>query len=412
MNLDPFSFGGGLMSWRNQNYRASIAGSREVIVFPFFESRLIRKTGNGLDIGCGDGELTARIASINDSHVVGLDCDAASLKDARQFHRGMSFVLGHADRNVVPAIGLAFDYAFSNCCLCHLNDEGVDSLLMDLFSSMRVGAELVFLVPTHQWAREMYSDIIYEKGGVSARARDGQRQHFRTRPWYESALERCGFTLVESADVVIPDDPRLEKRYLDNVGKPLFAAFVATRAEALPNSEQMKEAFAIAHDNRKLEIQLFWQRSLFFWGFVAAALVGYGTAYRQAPGMTILLALFGLVCSVVWSAGNRGSKYWQEYWEQKVTFFQHYVTGNIFYDREPKRAKFRDVYAARRNSVSKLTMGLSDFSVGLWLLLLTHSLARRLDIKLFVSVEIGALIVALCTLIYCLVLVRGSKSED
>lgn len=400
------------MDWMNGSYRACIAGSREVMVFPFFDSKLANKSGNGLDIGCGDGELTARIGSVTQSHVVGLDCDSRALKVARQLHRGMSFVQGHADKNIIPTIGLTFDYAFSNCCLCHLNDEGVYSLLMDLFSSMREGAELVVLVPTHQWAREMYSDISYEKGGISALPRVGDRQYFRTRQWYESALEKCGFTTIESTDLLIPEDQRLEERYLKNVGKELFVGLVAKRAAMLPNAKQMKQAFAIAHDNRKLEIQLFWQRSLFFWGFVAAALVGYGTVYEKAPGLTILLALFGLVCSVVWSAGNRGSKYWQEYWEQKVNFFQHYTTGNIFYDREPRKATLRDIYAARRNSVSKLTMGLSDYAVGLWLVLLVHSLARRFEIPVISSLEVGVLVMALLTLCYCLFLIHGSKSED
>lgn len=398
------------MDWGE--YKSGVAGSREVIVFPFFEHKLSGKTGNGLDVGCGDGELTARIASLTSSHVVGVDCDLPALQRARFAHRGMHFVLGHADRNVIPAIGLEFDYVYSNCCLCHLSDEGVGNLFMDLFACMKEQAEFVFLVPTAQWAREMYSDIRYEKSGISAVPRFGGRQNFRTKEWYQSTLKRCGFTDVECSELTIPDDERLERRYRDNSGKELFFAFVARRASSLPGLDQMTRAFEIAHDNRKLEIQLFWQRSLFFWGFVAAALVGYGTSYVRAPGIAIILALFGLICSVIWAAGNRGSKYWQEYWEEKVSLYQHYVTGNIFYDREPKRPKLLEIYAARRTSVSKLTMALSDYAVALWLVLVMHSLARRFDVGIGLEVKTGALLFVLLTLAYCFVLLRGSKSED
>jgi hypothetical protein len=173
----------------------------------------------------------------------------------------------------------------------------------------------------------------------------------------------------------------------------------------------MKEAFDIAHENRKLEIQLFWQRSLFFWGFVAAALVGYGTVYNDKAEIEIVFALFGLVCSVVWSSGNRGSKYWQEYWEQKVTFFQHYTTGNIFYDRSPKAPGFLEVFAPRRMSVSKLTMALSDYSVFLWILLCAHSISRSFrNAPAGVYQLVG--ILTLLTLSYCLWFLNKSKSED
>lgn len=397
------------MNW--ETYKQQVAGSREVIVFPFFLAQLSGASGTGVDIGCGNGDLTAHISG-STRRVVGVDCDKQLLKDARLLHRGMHFVYGEVDKNSLPAIGITFDFAFSNCCLCHLSDEGVYSLLMDLFSSMREGADLVFTVPSPTWAREMYSDIKYEKSGISAVPRFGARQHFRTPEWYVSALDKCGFDLVSHEEIEIPDDIRLESRYRDNVGRGLFSAFVTKRGKILPNADVMKAAFDVAHDNRKLEIQLFWQRSLFFWGFVAAALLGYGAAYKDHSNLALVFALFGLVCSVVWSAGNRGSKYWQEYWEKKVTFFQHYSTGNIFYDRDPKTAKIYDVYAPRRMSVSKLTMAMSDYAVVLWLALIGHWTALRYfppspELNKFV---LPAAIVL--TLGYCVYFLWRSKSED
>jgi hypothetical protein len=75
----------------------------------------------------------------------------------------------------------------------------------------------------------------------------------------------------------------------------------------------------LAVDTRKFEIELFWKRAFFFWGFIAAAFAGYGVLHQaHATDLALAIACFGLVCSVAWTLVNRGSKYWQENWEQKV----------------------------------------------------------------------------------------------
>jgi SAM-dependent methyltransferase len=397
------------MEW--EVYKTHVDGSRRLIVYPFFEKHLSHKEGVGVDVGCGNGDLTAHIDQVSSGSVVGIDKDQKSLEQARVRHNALHFVCGEIDKNALPTLGITFDFAFSNCCFCHISDEGIYNVLFDLHSCMKDSAELVYLVPSIAWAKSMYSDVEFERSGITAVPRYGGRQFFRTSEWYLSALHKCGFEIVSSEEITIPDDDSLEDRYRNNVGEKLFSAFVARRIENLPNSKSMKEAFEIAHDNRKLEIQLFWQRSLFFWGFVAAALVGYGTVYNDKTEIEIVFALFGLVCSVVWSSGNRGSKYWQEYWEQKVTFFQHYTTGNIFYDRSPKAPGFLEVFAPRRMSVSKLTMALSDYSVFLWLLLCAHSIVRSFrNAPSGVFQLIGVL--TLLTLSYCLWFLNKSKSED
>jgi len=57
------------MGW--QGYERTVRGSREVIVFPFFENHLRGKQGVGLDVGCGHGDLTKRIASVIKGRLVG-----------------------------------------------------------------------------------------------------------------------------------------------------------------------------------------------------------------------------------------------------------------------------------------------------------------------------------------------------
>ena len=84
------------------------------------------------------------------------------------------------------------------------------------------------------------------------------------------------------------------------------------------DSETSWRRFQVALDARRLEINLFWQRSLFFWGFTGAAFVAIAATLGEHPRLALLVSCFGLVSSVCWSLANRGSKYWHEAWETKV----------------------------------------------------------------------------------------------
>ena len=104
-----------------------------------------------------------------------------------------------------------------------------------------------------------------------------------------------------------------------------------------------EKIFEHASDIRKFEIGLFWQRSLFFWGFIAAAFVAYAAIADATPPDTDLLlaiAAFGFVCSVAWALANRGSKYWQESWEAKLETFENDVLGIPLYS---ERAEFEEL---------------------------------------------------------------------
>lgn len=136
--------------------------------------------------------------------------------------------------------------------------------------------------------------------------------------------------------------------------------------------EQKVETLKLASEIRKFEIERFWQRSLFFWGFIAAAFVAYAQTYEKNPFIAILVACFGAVCSMAWTLGNRGSKYWQEAWEQKVKVVEKDVLGtDLFSNPEPRQRK--GLWGAAEFSVSRLAIALSDFAVLIWVLLLAKA---------------------------------------
>jgi len=133
------------------------------------------------------------------------------------------------------------------------------------------------------------------------------------------------------------------------------------------DEKQKMKILEIAADVRKFEIEKFWQRSIFFWGFIGAAFVAYAQLYGRSD-LPLFVACFGLVCSVAWTLQNRGSKYWQEAWEAKVESVEKSVLGvELFANREPRQPK--GFWGAWTFSVSKLTIALSDFTVLVWIVL-------------------------------------------
>lgn len=138
-----------------------------------------------------------------------------------------------------------------------------------------------------------------------------------------------------------------------------------------PNEKRLDVSIQI----RNLEIDLFWKRSLFFWGFIASAIVGFAALRNAKSDFSILVACFGMVCSCAWTLVNRGSKYWQESWESKVERYELPVTGLLFAEEEAAKNK-GPWLSGRKYSVSKLAIALSDFVFILWVAVVIGEMVR------------------------------------
>ena len=116
------------------------------------------------------------------------------------------------------------------------------------------------------------------------------------------------------------------------------------------------EQYKIAVDVRRLEIENFSKRSLFFWGFIVASFVGY--AQMKHGFVKAVLAHFGFLASFAWYLVNRGSKYWQVVWERKVEKFEKdEVVGNLFLGLPD--VKTAHPFGPAKYSVTKVTTFLS-----------------------------------------------------
>lgn len=102
-----------------------------------------------------------------------------------------------------------------------------------------------------------------------------------------------------------------------------------------PDKERMEAALEKAHEIRQFEIRLYWQRSLFFWGFEAAFFVAYIAIFssENAEDLTLISAVIvfmGLCTTIMWGFVAKGSKTWQENWEHHIDMLEGDITGNLY----------------------------------------------------------------------------------
>ena len=76
-----------------------------------------------LDVGCGDGILSAQLADVGVPHVIALDADAAVLERARARHHGNAIEWMHGDVFDAPLEPATFDAVVSVATLHHLDAE-------------------------------------------------------------------------------------------------------------------------------------------------------------------------------------------------------------------------------------------------------------------------------------------------
>jgi hypothetical protein len=177
-------------------------------------------------------------------------------------------------------------------------------------------------------------------------------------------------------------------------------------------ADRYKKAKALKYalDIRKFEIDLYWKRATYFWAFIGATFAGYGavqaSSVESKADLSVVLSCLGIVFSFGWFCANKGSKQWQENWENHVDMLEDDVIGPrykiVLGRQEPKGFKQRAkdlIIGPARFSVSKINQIISLFVTVLWIVLLLKSLPP-FSTKAPINIEYVAIIAA--TLAACL----------
>ena len=148
----------------------------------------------------------------------------------------------------------------------------------------------------------------------------------------------------------------------------------------------LQSAFAQASDIRKFEIELYWKRATYFWALIAVAFAGYfavaSASFDEGKSLFLtIIASAGFVFTFAWFSANKGSKYWQENWENHLDLLEDCVTGPLYksYLQRPDQGNFYEKYITgpQRYSVSKINQWVAVFTLFIWVSLTIHSISKH-----------------------------------
>jgi hypothetical protein len=191
---------------------------------------------------------------------------------------------------------------------------------------------------------------------------------------------------------------------------------------------KLEAAFKQASDIRKFEIELYWKRAGYFWALIVVAFAGYfsilGSDQAHMPSkffLSFIVGTIGFVFTFAWYLVNRGSKYWQENWENHLDLLEDEVTGPLYKTRLQRPFEWSLpailVTAPLPVSVSKINQWVSVFLLCIWLILCAYSIhgpATALQISQNCWIKTGPyLAVGAIGLLFCIFMLGGwSKTHQ
>lgn len=183
-------------------------------------------------------------------------------------------------------------------------------------------------------------------------------------------------------------------------------------------SDRSAKALEHALDIRKFEIGLYWQRATYFWALITACFAGYFAILSSEhlydkEFLAFVVACIGLVFTWSWFLVNRGSKYWQENWENHVDMLEDETIGPLYktvLSRSKNNNNFWDKYVTgpAPMSASKINQLVSLFTVLIWLVLIWNTVYFDRSLPLFSKHTVTGLI----TILFCVLIYRKGKTFD
>jgi hypothetical protein len=175
------------------------------------------------------------------------------------------------------------------------------------------------------------------------------------------------------------------------------------------DKSRLEEALKRAWETRNFEIDKFWTRVAYFWGFIALIFGAYITVITEETGKAIdmhldlYLVLLGGIFSIAWLLVIRGSKCWQQNWEEHINRLENSITGPLY----------KTIYCTRKPyySVSGINKILAWTVIGVWIILLFECVVRKIE-TFCAAKDWFALLSILAAAICIIMLYNKGKSDD
>jgi hypothetical protein len=129
-----------------------------------------------------------------------------------------------------------------------------------------------------------------------------------------------------------------------------------------------------AYDIRKFEIDLYWKRASYFWGFLVASFTAYfivtdSSKFGSKTHYEFLVMCLGFTFSLSWYLVNRGSKCWQANWEKIIDTLEAKLQVPLYRSNLHNAKKSWDLFSRYPFSVSRINIIVSLYICLIWLFL-------------------------------------------
>jgi SAM-dependent methyltransferase len=215
---------GATQSWNAGRYQAH-AGFVPVLGQPVLDLLQPKPGERVLDLGCGDGVLTAKLAAAG-ARVIGVDASEAMVEAARA--RGLDARLMDG---AALDLGGGFDAVFSNAALHWMLDP--DAVIQGVARTLKPGGRFVGEFGGHGNVAAITVALI---AVLARRGVDGAAcspWYFPTAEAYGAKLERAGFVVDEIALIPRPTPlPTDMAGWLDTMAAAFFGSLPAAERAA------------------------------------------------------------------------------------------------------------------------------------------------------------------------------------
>ena len=183
------------------------------------------------------------------------------------------------------------------------------------------------------------------------------------KPWRKFSLNRL---------------KRLYHRY-KNISMGTKKAYEEIVFKATPPKDDIMRILDKAWHLRDFEIELYWKRTIYFSTFAGALFVGYcSEIFKDVPSMKIIISFLGVVISWIWLLVNKGSKFWQENWENHINLLEEELGDEIYKVTLSRSFSIFNPLKSFAFSVSQLNQFVVLSIWGAWMLLLFQALPIKM----------------------------------
>lgn len=183
----------------------------------------------------------------------------------------------------------------------------------------------------------------------------------------------------------------------------------STNERKVIDKKLLENAYKKAWENRDFEIDKFWIRAAYFWGFIVLIFGGYitiltGEHNQKALDMRLdlFLLLLGILFSISWYLVILGSKTWQRNWEAHIDRLENFVSGPLY------KTIF---YSGNRfYSVSKLNEVMAIVVIIVWIGLFVQYLSEKYSLTFCNKIDWVSTVAIFLTFFFAVVLIFGYSS--